>query len=57
MLEDFINQFKKVKNYTPTNPNELLIFLKKLYIHDEVSIDKYKKLYFELNQLKTEKAR
>lgn len=57
MLEDFINQFKKVKNYPPTNPNELLIFLKKLYIHDEVSIDKYKKLYFELNQLKTEKAR
>ena len=54
MLEELINQFKNKKNYSPTNQNELLIFLKKLYIHEELSIVNYKKLYFELNQLKVE---
>jgi hypothetical protein len=55
MVEDLINQFKQVKNYTPTNQNELVTFLKKLYIHDELSIVNYKKIYSELNQLKAEK--
>ena len=54
MLEELINQFKNKKNYSPANQNELLIFLKKLYIHEELSIVNYKKLYFELNQLKAE---
>jgi len=57
MLEELISHFQRVKNYTPTSHNELLDFLKKLYIHDEVSIVKYKKLYFELNQWKAGNAR
>lgn len=55
MLENLILHFQKVKNYTPSNVNELLDYVQSLYIYGELSIVEYKKLFSELYELHAEK--
>jgi len=55
LMEDLIHRFKLVKNCNPLHVNELLDFVQKRYISEEISIAEYKKLFFELDQLDAEK--
>jgi len=55
MLKELIKQFEQVKERNPLHVNELLDYLQKSYIYGELSIVEYKKIYFELDQLKAEK--
>jgi carbonic anhydrase len=55
LMEELVETFKNVKKYTPSHVNELLDFLQKCYISDELSIVEYKSLFFELNKLHAEK--
>ena len=55
LMEDLIHRFKSVKNTEPMHANELLDFIQRDYINQEISIAQYKKLFFKLDQLKAEK--
>ncbi|SMQ86718.1 YppF-like protein [Bacillus sp. OV166] len=55
LVEELIVQLTKVKNDTPSHVNELLDYLQKRYIYEEISIVEYKKIFFELDKLKAEK--
>ncbi|WP_338470610.1 YppF family protein [Niallia sp. XMNu-256] len=55
LLEDLTRRFNLVKNYDPLHVNELLDFVQRRYVSGEISIAEYKKLFFELDQLKAEK--
>ena len=55
LMEVLIDRFKTVKNTEPLHANELLDFIQRDYINQEISIVEYKKMFFELDQLKAEK--
>jgi hypothetical protein len=55
MLAELIRKFELVKDRTPSHVNELLDYLQKSYIFGELTIVEYKKIFFELDQLKAEK--
>ena len=55
LMEVLIDRFKTVKNTEPLHANELLDFIQRDYINQEISIVEYKKLFFQLDQLKAEK--
>lgn len=55
LMEDVIHRFETVKKAKPLHANELLDFIQKDYINQVISIVDYKKLFFELDQLKAEK--
>ena len=55
MLAELTRKFELVKDRTPSHVNELLDYLQKSYIFGELSIVEYKKIFFELDQLKAEK--
>ena len=55
MLAELTRKFELVKERTPLHVNELLDYLQKSYIFGELSIVEYKKIFFELDQLKAEK--
>lgn len=55
MVEELTNHFTKTKKRTPSHVNELLDYLQKSYIHGELSIVEYKKIFFELDKLNAEK--
>ena len=55
MLAELTRKFELVKDRTPLHVNELLDYLQKSYIFGELSIVEYKKIFFELDQLKAEK--
>jgi hypothetical protein len=55
LFENLVNRFKLVKNRNPLHANELLDFVQKCYIQEEITINEYKKLYCELDRQKAEK--
>lgn len=55
LLNELIHLFISEKEYRPFHSNDLLDFLQKKYIQEELSIAQYKKLYSELDKLKAEK--
>jgi hypothetical protein len=55
LLKDLMNSFILEKEYRPLHNNELLDFVQKKYIQEELTITQYKKLYSELNKLDAEK--
>lgn len=55
LLEEFVHHFTKVKNTAPSHANELLDYLQKCYLAEEVSIVDYKNIFFELTKLNAEK--
>jgi hypothetical protein len=55
LVEELTEQFKNVKNCTPSHVNELLDYLQKRYISGELSIVEYKKIFSELHKLNAEK--
>jgi YppF-like protein len=55
MLAELTRKFEQVKERDPLHVNELLDYLQKSYIYGELTIVEYKKIFFELNQLKAEK--
>ena len=55
MLTELTKKFEQVKDRGPSHVNELLDYLQKSYIFGELSIVEYKKIFFELDQLKAEK--
>ncbi len=55
IIEELVQSFTKVKNYQPSDANELLDFIQNGYISGELSIVEYKKLFSELNKLNAEK--
>ena len=55
MLAELTKKFEQVKDRAPSHVNELLDYLQKSYIFGELSIVEYKKIFFELDQLKAEK--
>jgi hypothetical protein len=55
LFEELVQQFKNVKNYTPSHANELLDYLQKCYVTGELSIVDYKKLLCELEKHHAEK--
>lgn len=55
LLEDLIHSFILEKEYRPSHSNELLDFIQKKYIKEELSIVQYKNLYSELDKLNAEK--
>jgi hypothetical protein len=55
VVKDLVQKFIKEKNYTPSDVNDLLDYLGKCYISDELSIVEYKKLFSELNKNNAEK--
>ncbi len=55
LLKDLMNSFILEKEYRPLHSNELLDFVQKKYIQEELTIVQYKKLYSELNKLNVEK--
>jgi hypothetical protein len=55
LLKDLMNSFILEKEYRPFHSNELLDFIQKKYIQEELSIVQYKKLFSELDKLDAEK--
>ena len=55
MLEELKNKFVQVKKRAPKHVNELLDYLQKSYIYDELSIVEYKSIFSELDKLNAEK--
>lgn len=55
MVKELHKQFELVKKRNPLHVNELLDFIQKCYIHGELSIVEYKKLFFELDKLEAKK--
>ena len=55
MLTELTKKFEQVKDRGPSHVNELLDYLQKSYIFGELTIVEYKKIFFELDQLKAEK--
>ena len=55
LVENLISRFKLVKNRNPLHANELLDYVQKCYIEEEITIVEYKKLYCELDRQKAEK--
>lgn len=55
LLKEVIELFISEKEYRPTHSNELLDFVQKKYIQEQLSITQYKKLFAELVQLNAEK--
>ncbi|MBB6444003.1 YppF family protein [Bacillus benzoevorans] len=55
LLNKLIHLFLLEKEYRPLHSNELLDFIQRKYIQEEMSIVEYKKLYSELDKLKAEK--
>ena len=55
LVDNLISRFKLVKNRNPLHANELLDYVQKCYIEEEITIVEYKKLYFELDKHKAEK--
>lgn len=54
-VEELVKGFTKVKNYQPSDANELLDFIQNRYISGELTIVEYKKLFSELHKLNAEK--
>jgi hypothetical protein len=55
LVKNLINHFKIEKNRSPLHVNELLDYIQKRYIYDELSIVEYKKLFAELEKRNAEK--
>ena len=55
LVENLISRFKLVKSRTPLHANELLDYVQKCYIEEEITIVEYKKIYCELDKQKAEK--
>ena len=55
LLKDLMHSFILEKEYRPLHSNELLDFIQRKYIEEELSIAEYKKLYSELDKLNAEK--
>ena len=55
LMEDLIQRFKLIKNRNPLHANELLDYLQKSYIYEELSIVEYKMLFHELDKRNAEK--
>ena len=55
LIEELIQSFKQAKSQPPQHANELLDYLQKSYIQEDISIVEYKSLYFELHKRKAEK--
>lgn len=55
LLEDLIHRFTSEKNQAPLHANDLLDYVQKQYIHREISIVEYKKLFCELDKRQAEK--
>ncbi|MFJ5624939.1 YppF family protein [Peribacillus loiseleuriae] len=55
LVEDLIHRFELAKKRKPLHADELLDYIQKGYIHGELSIVEYKKLFFELDKLEAEK--
>lgn len=55
LIENLIHHYIQEKNHSPLHTNDLLDFVQKKYIQEELSIVEYKQLYFELDKLKAEK--
>ena len=56
LMEDLIQRFKLKKNRNPLHDNELLDYLQKSYILEELSIVEYKKLFRELDKRECRKT-
>ena len=55
LVKNLINHFKIEKNRSPLHVNELLDYIQKKYIYEELSIVEYKKLFAELEKRNAEK--
>ena len=55
LLENIIHSFITEKNCHPLHTNQLLDFAQKSYLHGDLSIVEYKKIYCELDKLNAEK--
>lgn len=55
LMEELLQRFIVEKNRNPLHDNELLDYLQKSYIFDELTIVEYKQLFHELNQGEAEK--
>ncbi|HEY4549705.1 MAG TPA: YppF family protein [Bacillus sp. (in: firmicutes)] len=55
LIDNLISRFKLVKNRNPLHANELLDYVQKCYIEEEITIVEYKNIYFELDKRKAEK--
>lgn len=55
MLEELTKRFESVKKRNPLHVNELLDYLQKSYIYEELSIVEYKKFFLELHKLEAKK--
>lgn len=55
LIKNLIETFILEKQYRPLHSNELLDFIQRKFIEEEMSIVDYKKLYYELDKLNAEK--
>jgi len=55
LLENSIRCFEIEKSRKPLHVNEILDYVQKCYLHDEISIVEYKQLFCELDKLQAEK--
>jgi hypothetical protein len=55
LLENSIQRFEVEKNRKPSDVNEVLDYIQKCYIHGELSIVEYKKVFSQLDKLEAEK--
>ncbi|WP_432806619.1 YppF family protein [Mesobacillus maritimus] len=57
LFEELIQRFKEERNHAHLHANELLDFIQNKYIHREITIVEYKRLYSELDKLQAEKPK
>lgn len=55
LMEDLIQRFILEKKHNPLHDNDLLDYLQKSYILDQLTIVEYKKLFRELDKRDVEK--
>ncbi len=56
-LKELTRYYMQVKEVKPQNANELLDFVQRSYIHDQLSIVEYRNLYRELTDQGAEKPK
>jgi len=50
-IQELKNHFQQIKKYEAQDANELLDFVKKCYIHNEITTCEYRNLVYELESL------
>lgn len=50
-IQELKNHFQSIKKYEAQEVNELLDFVKKCYIHNEITTCEYRNLVYELESL------